>query len=498
MAEQLDNSVNGDSFPEPIECDEFLEMEFEETPEAICEQCGNPDYDCECCDKEQTNRLHEFFTIVKARHDLDRQAEENGEFTASILSDSDSTFQAIAQEAARTVGVPETITTVSVLAAVSAAIGKGLYIESRPERETSLGFYFQGFARSGTGKTESTKITLSPIYRKQRELREAWQEELPDIDANLEIVQARLSGLLGKAKKAKLSSEDAGEVVELKRQIKDLETQKSSAPSVYIEDTTLAGMRDTLNVPSNGGQLSFISDDAGKALQNMLCVHSNLKMPEDNLLPQCYSVGDISVERAGRTVFVPEAWGSLFSLAQPDKLQLLTGSQWLQEGGFMCRCLVARFNCVPHVMPDQGVSEELVEEYYQKWDKIFKAYRQGYLESGERKTIKVSGEVMATMKEWEQHIVDLRLGKLSDFDGFAARWIENGWRIAGILHVAKHLDKSHEVPLDKKSAETAIKMMDFFILEKLALMNDSREVARSNQIDKIAKFIEKRGGAATL
>jgi Protein of unknown function (DUF3987) len=285
--------------------------------------------------------------------------------------------------------------------------------------------------------------------------------------------------------------------VDLKKEIKVLETQKNSPPSIWTEDATLAGMRNSLAL--NSGQLSMISDDAGKALQNLLGEHSNLQKPEDNILLKGYSVSDVSVERAGiGSVFIPEVWISLFWLTQPDKLALLTESQWLKEGGFLARCLIARYACAPHVMSDDSVSQELLDEYWQKWDRIFSTYRQGFLESGESKEIKVSDGARGLMKQWEKHIVGLRKGTLSDFDLFSARWVENTWKLAGLLHVARNLEDAHKHPIRCSEIKRAIEIMEFFNREQLSLMHQSREEKHGDNLAKYTQLLAKKSGEMTL
>ena len=477
----------------------------------VCDECGkpfncgcNPDKPCECgkgcaCDQsEQSDYFREYHNELEKRWEREKAAKDRGEFTsAMILGRADQRFQWVAEEVARTVGVPETLTTIEVLSAISTAIGKGLYVESRTGRKTPLGLYVNGFARSGTGKTESLKLAFKPIYDKQRELRESWKKELPEIDANLDVNKARLTFLMKNAGKGKLTPDESSEIVRLKEEIQKLETEKNSPPSIWTGDATLAAMRDILDL--NSCQLSFLSDDAGKALQNLLGEHSNLKMPEDNILLSCYSGTDLTVDRVSKgSIFLPEPWANLFWLAQPDKIKLLTENQWLSEGGFLCRCLVARFNCVPHVMSDDSVSPELLAKYCQKWNVIYDAYRQGFIESGEQKKIAVSSDAMKLMKKFEKYIVDLRNGILGDVDSFGARWIENAWRLAGVLHVSRHLAKSHLEPLSERDVLSAIRLMEYFMRQQLDILNESRRAAFHDKWNRIREKLSKKGGSCSL
>src|SRR5260370_1257307 len=159
---QLLDNVNGaledDGFPEPIEIEDLMAMDFSNVP---CEQCGKPSKECSCefetcfeceqtldkceCDQhEQVNRLKEHFDALAERFQKETDAQAEGEFTASMVLDrSENIFQHVAQEIARTANVPETFATAGLLFAISSAAGKGLFAQFRNGQRTSLGLFMQ-------------------------------------------------------------------------------------------------------------------------------------------------------------------------------------------------------------------------------------------------------------------------------------------------------------------------------------------------------------------
>jgi hypothetical protein len=59
----------------------------------------------------------------------------------------------------------------------------------------------------------------------------------------------------------------------------------------------------------------------------------------------------------------------------------------------------------------------------------------------------------------------------------AARWTENGWRIAVALHVAKHGAAASPHQLEEETAAAALKARDWFCQEQLRLLYSGRRDA---------------------
>jgi Protein of unknown function (DUF3987) len=481
-----------DALP-PVIKDDALDLVFEGDTNKNCSGCGNIYAECDCetclecekslnectCDQfEQANRLREYFDILGEKFEAER------------------VFQRIIDETVRTTHVPDMMARISVLSAISAALGKGIVIESLQHRPMSLGLYHVGFADSAGGKSESTKNTFHPIFQKERELRKDWSESLPEINANLRCNKARLDKLMQKAGNGKLTPDQTEEIISLEREVKRLEAQKKAPPSIWTEDATLAAMRNLHDL--NRCQLTHFSDDAGKPLANLLGEHSNTQKPEDYIHLKGYTMSDAKIDRVGEgSIFLEKVWQSLFWLAQPHKAKLLTESEWITDGGFLPRCLIAQYDCPP-LVPKDGVSPDLLDEYYKLWNRIFTAYRQRYLETGKAKVIKPTSSARDLLLAYAENAAERMRGELADFRPFAGRWAENAWRIAGVLHVARHLDEAHKVPLSITEARKAIEIMSFFVSEQLSLMRASREKTHSANLEKFTQLLAKKRGEMTL
>jgi Protein of unknown function (DUF3987) len=95
-------------------------------------------------------------------------------FPVDLLPDLAKSF---AFEVACSLRVPIELPAVSVLAAASAATGRGLEIQSTPDEVMRPNLYLLGAAKSGDGKTRTIKQAASSILSYQREAIRYWLHE---------------------------------------------------------------------------------------------------------------------------------------------------------------------------------------------------------------------------------------------------------------------------------------------------------------------------------
>jgi hypothetical protein len=337
---------------------------------------------------------------------------------------------------------------------------------------------------SGGGKSASMRRALKPVYDKQMALHEQWKRDCSMTKANLVAVEARLKGLTKTAEKRTLDSKEARELEQLQTEADKLK-KKLAPPSLWMQDFTIEAQRSVLN--SNAKQVTMLSDDAGRQFQNLLGLNNKLQMVEDQLLLAGYTGSDFVSDRVSSGhVFIPEVWCSLFWLAQPDKIELLTENVHLAEGGFLARCLMASFHGEACVQSDDDVSPDLMASYDKAWNEIFSAYREQHLEYQSRETIKVSARASEFLKHIEEQIVDAHNAGPAAMRPFSARWMENLWRIVGVLHVARHLEGAHKIPVSADTASAAVDVLGYFRWQQERMLGAS---AHEKQRDKITKLI---------
>lgn len=513
---------------EALESIEFEEREYDGTPIEACPDCGGEVSDeesyrilkgstenaipldlpgfglsgkvlkpvkrCEC-DQGIGDEWRNWFNEAKASHEREYRSREGaksrGGLSAFVLGNP--TLTNVALEISRCCNVPEELAVCGILSAISSALGKGLSIEYKHNGKTPLGLFIVGFMNSGEGKTASMDRTLKPLYDKQAELREMWNAEVSTVRANIVVNDARTKTLTKIAEKRSPDSKEAAELVECLETAEKL--KKELIPrSLWMGDFTFEAQRNVLN--GNGEQITMLSDDAGRSIQNLLGLNNKLQMPEDLLMLAGYSGSDFMSDRAAAgNVFIPKVWASLFWLAQPDKIELLTKNTWIVEGGFLARCLLALFNGEAHVQSDEDVSPTLMAEYDKHWNQIFKAYREEYAEYQIQKTIKVSLIAKESLKKIEEQAVASQNAAPREMKPFAARAMENLWRIVGVLHVARHLGNAHNVPLSDETVDAGVKVLNYFRRQQMRLLGSHAE---EKQRERITRLIDTVGERITM
>lgn len=115
------------------------------------------------------------------------------------------------------------------------------------------------------------------------------------------------------------------------------------------------------------------------------------------------------------------------------------------------------------------------------WSKRVEELLWTYRNKGdEPQTVEVSTEAIATFDEFERENVRRRqrTGDLADVAPFVSRWTENAWRMALVLHSARHGARAHQRSLDHATACNAIEIVRWFAARQLEILH---RVRRENQ-----------------
>jgi Protein of unknown function (DUF3987) len=278
------------------------------------------------------------------------------DLSSGILSEE---FATIVRWVASVTDTYEELSTALVLGAISSAIGKGLVIDY-DDRPLPLGLYLFLLMKSGGAKTRAWNYIMNPIQVAQREMLAYWNENVvPEAEADLIKLDAQIS----KLKKAIEKGDDGvcgTNGLELQDLLRDKAKVKAKLirPMLYLDDGTPA--RVAMLMEGSAEQMSFHSSDAGTAIQNIMGRFNKDSRPDDGLLLKGYSGDTHSEARVGRPdIVLDNPWTSLSWITQPDKLDVVTGSTWLQEGGFLARCLIAKF---PVQIEDEGEEKRQIPD----------------------------------------------------------------------------------------------------------------------------------------
>jgi len=92
-------------------------------------------------------------------------------------------------------------------------------------------------------------------------------------------------------------------------------------------------------------------------------------------------------------------------------------------------------------------------------------------------------------------LVDRRNMDLSDVQSYVARWNENAWRIALVLHAAEHGRQAHEVELSEETARRALTIMEWFAQEQLDILAANREEEYRVKVERVRELVQRSGHA---
>lgn len=91
-----------------------------------------------------------------------------------------------------------------------------------------------------------------------------------------------------------------------------------------------------------------------------------------------------------------------------------------------------------------------------------------------------------------------RDGDVSAVSSFAARWGENAWRLASLLHLTECASSGDLPSITGETAESAVALMRWYAGEQLCLLQEVRDQRFPDRVDRICEALERNGGRMTL
>lgn len=399
-------------------------------------------------------------------------------------------FSRMAVELCRCIQVPPALPGCCMLGIMSAAIGKGLQVQSLPDRKTPANLYVLGSAASGTGKSITFNRVAEPFLTFERAYAEEWHAKTKP---TLMVKQDLLEGTLAKRKKEFLKGELDGELLEkvqhelvaLTAELEAIKRQMEQ-PALAVEDITTEKLGMMLS--QNGECLTSLSADAGGIVNNLLGRYNKLERTDENLYLKAFSWDFAKVDRVGReSVRLEKPCLSLLWLVQPDKVDTLLKEPTLTDGGLLPRMMIAHTGCEPKEMPYDApaINPEAANAYDAAIYTLIKEFRLREAPA----IIRPEPEVGRFLIDYYNALVKRRRTDLRDVNSFAARWTEWAWRIAACLHAAAHLQDAPNHNLSLETAKSAVAIADWFSQQVLRILWAQRRESRRALLDKLAMVL---------
>jgi hypothetical protein len=411
-------------------------------------------------------------------------------------------MRAMVEEAARQTRTPHALSAVVALGTASAAIGRGLLVKSGGSRTTPANLFLLAIARSGVGKGQTFGHLTRPLYAAQKEAIANWKkDQMPQIEANFDVTKERAKREKQKAVKAKDEDErraiiDA--IAALEEEQKRLEELKNSPPCYVVGDITKEALAMTLASQPNEALACFSSEARG-ILDVIRGRYGKGESSDEDIYLSAYSGDPISVRRVGRPpVSLSNPCLCVVWMTQPDAAQRLLGDERMTASGLLPRFLMCDVRAEHQYEPEHW--DEMDESVVNAWDGLIQSLL-GYRNTcGEPIRIDAEAAVRRMIREFQNRAVDRMKtgGDLRDVDSYVSRWTENVWRLSLVLHCATHGADSHRMPLQEKTAASAIVIVEWFIREQLAILAAGRADRFKARLEKLLSILSDAGGSKTL
>jgi hypothetical protein len=239
---------------------------------------------------------------------------------------------------------------------------------------------------------------------------------------------------------------------------------------------------------NQGECLASLSADAGAIVNNILGRYNKAERTDDILYVKAYS-GDICrVDRQTREpVILQKPCLAVLWLTQPDKIETLLAERSLTDGGLMPRFLVSHTGAEPQ--PITGDRPGIPPQVAQAWEQLLRDLLQTFRFASQPLTIEPTPEAKQALDTYWNKFVERWRGELRDVGSYAARWCEQAWRIAVVIHAGKYAKSAGEPNLALETAQAAITLAEWFAARQLEVLAAGRHAAKRALQDKVLSVL---------
>lgn len=394
---------------------------------------------------------------------------------------------------ARSERVPEVLPAVCALGVVSAVIGAGLEIASVGSKTTRANLFLLASAESGSGKSETFRLVAAPLLDHQRRTQDQWGQKIkPQLQSEIAVLNREIAD--DEKKAAKTSDHDQRKQImarlEFRRARSEELTRQLVMPSLVAQDVTTERL--IVMLQGNREVLFSTSADARKLVDNLLGRYNPGKTTDENIYLAAFSGDYTKVDRQGReSVILHKPCLSLCWFIQPDLMATMLGKESLSASGFLARLLICHTNAAPaKILGDApGIRDTLKARWAQTIEGLLTSFHGAKTAT----IIQPSPEARQCIIDYHNAIVDRRLTELADVGIFAARWAEQAWRVALVIHAALHGADAGKHSLHLEVAENAVRVVEWFASQQLEILSRGRRQVQQKVEDEVFDLRAGRG-----
>lgn len=396
----------------------------------------------------------------------------------------------IVEEVSRTEQVHPILPAVCGLGIISAALGAGAEIQTEADATTRGNVFIMLVAASGVGKSKCLRRIAEPLYSYEKNEIQEWRsKDRPILEGKRSVIEVeikKLNSLIGSKKGNTCRDQNISEMGRLKAELLEVE-DKLIFPCMLTSDATKEALAHQLSHGKNEA-IASISGEA-RGCVDVLCGRYN-KMTGEDIYTQGYSGDPSTIHRKGSaTISLRRPCLTVLWLIQPDKARGLLTTESMTSSGLMARFLIVNCNAEPQLeLEDRSAINDTI---HQQWHNHISHLTRCFHASSTPVVVKTTPEVRKMFREYHNEIVHRRQpgGDLADVTEYAARWRENAWRLALILHAAKESHESDPYSLSTCTARNAIKLMRWFSNQQLQNLSTNRETKKAEFLDRVQTIL---------
>ncbi len=407
-------------------------------------------------------------------------------FPLHLLPDS---MRGIISETTKAFTPPPSLPAGCNLGAVSCALGAGLEVYSDRAHNATLraNIFLMPVAKSGTGKGRAYDEIMRPLNAAAKRAREEWEENvLPCIESakhSAEAIIAKCKKVIGDKKS---SAADVGSArLEMADAVKEKSKAEKDEKSLPVWNAGECTREALANIASGqiGEAVSVMSSEARGIIGVIAGRYSKGGSDEDIYL-SLYSGDSISINRKfSPPVNLNRPCGTALLMIQPDKVSELMGKANMTESGLLPRFCTWDAKADSEPLPE--VPHRISAAAREAWKDLIEALASEYRNKGDApRIVTPTPEAFTVMHLFDNECRRDRHsgGKHADVASYSARWAENAWKLALILHAGHHGAEAHMHPLTETTAKDAVELMRWFIAGQLELLAVGRNQKRQARL----------------
>lgn len=392
------------------------------------------------------------------------------------------------QAVAASIGVPVDLAAVTVLGALSAAVG-GKFEAGHSKYREPVHVMLVGVAPPASRKSGVFATILKPLQEWQRERNDMERPRLADWESKRRSLQQDLTRAEAPAKG---NTEAVGDSDLMRRAaVSELMEHDESRPvltEIVVDDITPQAAAERLI--EQQGSLAVMSAESA-FLENIAGRYDKSGSSDLNVFLQGHAGDALSVSRKGSvTSRIDRACLSLCILLQPEALMNTGGISGFHGRGGSARLLPAIPASVVGYRPTSVEAPEIPRELQDSWSETLRSLLDMRGQTDGPSILRLSSDALHAFSQFERECET----SLRTATGHLAAWVgkQHGaaLRLAGLLHL---MDNDASDPIDEQTMKAAITLARWFRLHAEIMFRMMDSNGEENDAERVIEWLRTRG-----